>query len=47
MTPSEVRAFYDTDADPRRLDGRVIAIIGYGSQARAPLNLRDAARRAW
>ena len=42
MTPTEVRAFYDTDADPRRLDGRVIAVIGYGSQGHAhALNLRD------
>ena len=42
MTPTEVRAFYDADADLRRLDGRVIAIIGYGSQGHAhALNLRD------
>jgi ketol-acid reductoisomerase len=42
MTATEVRAFYDVDADPRRLDGRVIAIIGYGSQGHAhALNLRD------
>jgi ketol-acid reductoisomerase len=42
MTATEVRAFYDADADPRRLDGRVIAIIGYGSQGHAhALNLRD------
>jgi ketol-acid reductoisomerase len=42
MTATEVRAFYDADADLRRLDGRVIAIIGYGSQGHAhALNLRD------
>jgi ketol-acid reductoisomerase len=42
MTATGVRAFYDTDADRRRLDGRVIAIIGYGSQGHAhALNLRD------
>jgi ketol-acid reductoisomerase len=42
MTATEVRAFYDADADQRRLDGRVIAIIGYGSQGHAhALNLRD------
>jgi ketol-acid reductoisomerase len=36
------RAFYDADADLKRLDGRTIAIIGYGSQGRAhALNLRD------
>jgi len=42
MTPTEVRGFYDADADLRRLDGRVVAIIGYGSQGHAhALNLRD------
>ena len=42
MTATEVPAFYDADADPRRLEGRVIAIIGYGSQGHAhALNLRD------
>jgi ketol-acid reductoisomerase len=42
MTATEVRAFYDADTDPRRLDGHVIAIIGYGSQGHAhALNLRD------
>ncbi|HVD05475.1 MAG TPA: ketol-acid reductoisomerase, partial [Gemmatimonadaceae bacterium] len=34
--------FYDTDADLTRLDGRQIAIIGFGSQGHAhALNLRD------
>jgi len=42
MTAAEVRAFYDADVDPRRFDGRVVAIIGYGSQGHAhALNLRD------
>ena len=42
MTATEVRAFYDADADVHRLDGRVVAIIGYGSQGHAhALNLRD------
>jgi ketol-acid reductoisomerase len=40
--PAGVRAFYDADADRRRLDGRVIAIIGYGSQGHAhALNLKE------
>ena len=42
MTAADVRAFYDADVDPRRFDGRVVAIIGYGSQGHAhALNLRD------
>ena len=32
MSSSNVRVFYDADADPARLEGRVIAVIGYGSQ---------------
>jgi len=33
---------YDKDADPRRLKGKKIAVIGYGSQGHAhALNLRD------
>jgi ketol-acid reductoisomerase len=35
------RVFYDADADPSRLTGRTIAVIGYGSQGHAhALNLR-------
>jgi ketol-acid reductoisomerase len=34
--------YYDKDADPRKLKGKKIAIIGYGSQGHAhALNLRD------
>ncbi len=37
-----MQAFYDADIDRRILDGKTIAIIGYGSQGRAhALNLRD------
>src|SRR2546426_7866805 len=40
------RSFYDRDADRRRLDGRTIAIIGYGSQGHAhALNLRESGAR--
>ena len=36
------KGYYDADADLRRLDGRTVAIVGYGSQGRAhALNLRD------
>jgi ketol-acid reductoisomerase len=36
------RVYYDHDADAARLQGRAIAIIGYGSQGHAhALNLRD------
>ncbi len=36
------RIFYEKDADARRLDGRTVAVIGYGSQGHAhALNLRD------
>ena len=36
------RVYYDHDADATRLQGRTIAIIGYGSQGHAhALNLRD------
>src|SRR3712207_1261487 len=34
--------FYDDDADLTRLDGKTVAIIGYGSQGHAhALNLKD------
>ncbi len=46
MSATGVRAFYEGDADRRRLAGRVIAIIGYGSQGHAhALNLRDSGAR--
>ena len=42
MSSTETRIFYDTDADPARLQHRVVAVIGYGSQGHAhALNLRD------
>ena len=42
MSSTATRIFYDADADPARLAGRVIAVIGYGSQGHAhALNLRD------
>src|SRR2546423_13699355 len=42
MTSTETRIFYDADADPARLQNRVVAVIGYGSQGHAhALNLRD------
>src|SRR5256885_3289456 len=42
MSSKETRIFYDTDADPVRLQNRVVAVIGYGSQGHAhALNLRD------
>jgi ketol-acid reductoisomerase len=38
----DLRIFYDKDADLGRLDGKTVAIIGYGSQGHAhALNLRD------
>ncbi len=37
-----VKIFYDQDADPAVLDGKTVAIIGYGSQGHAhALNLKD------
>jgi ketol-acid reductoisomerase len=46
MSSPEVRVFYDADADPARLRGKVIAVIGYGSQGHAhALNLRDSKAR--
>ncbi|HXL34059.1 MAG TPA: ketol-acid reductoisomerase [Gemmatimonadales bacterium] len=42
MSSTETRIFYDADADPARLQNRVVAVIGYGSQGHAhALNLRD------
>src|SRR5258705_2031159 len=42
MSSKETRIFYDSDADPARLQNRVVAVIGYGSQGHAhALNLRD------
>lgn len=36
------RMYYDADADPERLKGRKVAVIGFGSQGHAhALNLRD------
>ncbi len=37
-----VKIFYDKDADLGRLDGKTVAVVGYGSQGHAhALNLRD------
>lgn len=39
---SETRVYYDEDADLSVLDGRTVAVIGYGNQGRSQaLNLRD------
>src|SRR5678815_1278190 len=39
---SEEGIYYDADADLGRLEGKTIAILGYGSQGHAhALNLRD------
>src|SRR3954453_5938407 len=36
------RMYYDTDADPGKLEGRTVAVIGYGSQGHAhALNLKE------
>jgi len=46
MSSSQVRVFYDADADQARLKGRIIAVIGYGSQGHAhALNLRESGAR--
>lgn len=40
------RIYYDRDTDPKRLAGRTIAVIGYGSQGHAhSLNLRDSGHK--
>jgi ketol-acid reductoisomerase len=37
--------FYDDDADLTLLDGKTVAVLGYGSQGHAhSLNLKDSAR---
>ncbi len=42
MSATKLRAYYDYDADLNRLQGRTVAVIGYGSQGHAhALNLRD------
>ena len=42
MSAPGVRVFYEADADASRLRGRVIAVIGYGSQGHAhALNLKE------
>jgi ketol-acid reductoisomerase len=41
-TGATARLYYDVDADVSRLDGRRVAVIGFGSQGHAhALNLRD------
>jgi len=52
MSPTPARAatgpriYYDRDADPSRLAGRVFAVIGYGSQGHAhALNLKESGAR--
>jgi ketol-acid reductoisomerase len=41
-----MRVFYEADADPTRLDERVVAVIGYGSQGHAhALNLKESGVR--
>ena len=40
------RRFYEKDGDLSRLQGKTVAIIGYGSQGHAhALNLRDSRRQ--
>ena len=40
------KLYYDDDADLSRLDGKTVAIIGYGSQGHAhALNLKDSGVR--
>jgi ketol-acid reductoisomerase len=41
-----VQKYYESDADPRVLEGKTIAVVGYGSQGRGQaLNLRDSGHR--
>ena len=40
--PMTARMYYDQDADAAALEGKTVAVIGYGSQGHAhALNLRD------
>ncbi|HJQ85558.1 MAG TPA: ketol-acid reductoisomerase [Candidatus Binatia bacterium] len=40
--PTTARIFHDADVDPRALDGKTVAVIGYGNQGRSQaLNIRD------
>ena len=42
MADGSTRIFYDDDADLSRLEGRTVAIVGYGNQGRSQaLNMRD------
>jgi ketol-acid reductoisomerase len=42
LAEGKLNIYYDKDADPRRLQGRKIAILGYGSQGHAhALNLKE------
>ena len=42
MADDSTRIFYDADADLARLDGRTVAIVGYGNQGRSQvMNMRD------
>ncbi|HEV2471233.1 MAG TPA: ketol-acid reductoisomerase, partial [Chthonomonadales bacterium] len=40
------RVYYDADADPQALQGKTVAVIGYGSQGHAhALNLKESGVR--
>ncbi len=42
MSEAKLDIYYDRDAEPKRLQGKTIAILGYGSQGHAhALNLKD------